>query len=227
MFITPEEVRLHTVNLLRKNQNEYSRLQKTRNNQFPKEINLENGVFRYDFTLSYTPGKCRVSDEVFKFWIRGTPEQLGTITKGILKIFGTLLLVQPKFEQVSFYHTNINLEEKLHPKKFLQSKLTFPILNQITGNLILYAVGENISLPECSIMSEKNQKKENPSKNTDSEQNLRKKSKEENSERISANAKLVEEMGKMKVSSIIISSIIYRYKFFDLNLIYSVYYLLA
>ena len=152
MFITPEEVRLHTVNLLRKNQNEYSRLQKTRNNQFPKEINLEYGVFHYDFTLSYSPGKCRVSDEVFRLWYRGTTEELGILTQGVVKNSGTLFLNQPKYEQMSFYHMKIYLEEGPHPTKFLENKLTFPINNQITGKLTLYAVGHYFSLPECSIM---------------------------------------------------------------------------
>ena len=122
MFITAEELRLYTAKLLKKSQDEYNRLQKTRNNQFPKEINLEYGVFRYDFTLSYTPGKCRVSDEVFKIWYEGTTEELGTVTQGVLKIYGTLFLIQPKYEQMSFYHTNLYLEEGPQPTKFIRNK---------------------------------------------------------------------------------------------------------
>ena len=199
---TPEEVKLYTVNLLRKNQNEYSRLQKTRNNQFLKEINLEYGVFHYDFTLSYSPGKCRVSDEVFRLWYQGTTEQLGIVTQAALKKYGTLFLNQPKYEQMSFYHSKIYFEEGPHPRKFLRTELTFTIEDEITDKLIIYAVGHYLTMPECSIMPEKKQIKKKPSKNTESKQNLRKKSIEEKSERISANAKLVEEMSKLKVSSI-------------------------
>ena len=168
--------------IVSKYEKEYIQLQKRRNNQFPKEIKHEGVVYHYNMTLLLSEGRCKISDAFFE--LSGDKEIREDIFccsnhQRIIHAGDLFFLIQPKYDQVSLYDSKLKKLERpskaVCPRFFSKGQLAFPITNIITGKTVF----------------PKNSKKEK------SELSNSKKIKYGN--RISANAKLVEEMNKLKV----------------------------
>ena len=172
--------------IVSKYEHEYIQLQKRRNNQFPKEIKYEGVVYHYDMTLVLTEGRCKISDAFFGISesLSGKKEIRENIfccsnDQRIIHAGDQFFLIQPKYDQVSLYDAKLEKLDRppkaVCPRFFSKGQLSLPITNIITGKTVF----------------PKNSKKEK------SELSNSKKIKYGN--RISANAKLVEEMNKLKV----------------------------
>ena len=175
-------------------QNQYIELQKTRNNKFPKEIRHKGLIYHYNITFLLSEGRCGISDvyfrtsyfhtgvREFRFFCRSTFQR-------ILDIGESLCLVQPEFDQISFYDPGYQEKppKQFCPEVFLEGQLALPITHLSTGHTVF---------PKNS---KKKISKWQKSKSTQTI--IQKKSKEEEKlDRISANAELVEKMNKIKVS---------------------------
>ena len=177
-----------------KYESQYIELQKSRNNQFPKEIKHEGISYHYNMTFVLSEGRCRLSDEYFRMCrsitgVRKFRPFCRSTFQRILDMGNFLYLVQPKFDQITIYHQD-DLERPLEqycPEVFSERQLTLPITN--------FATGKTVYLKKA--------KKKAPKfpKSKKSQKIIEKKSKEdEKLDRISANAELVEKMNKIKVS---------------------------
>ena len=196
--ITPLGLYMEFISI--KYESQYIELQKSRNNQFPKEIKHEGIRYHYNITFVLSEGRCRLSDEYFRMCksitgVRKFRPFCRSTFQRILDMGNFLYLVQPQFDQITIYHQD-DLERPLEQycPVFSERQLTLPITNFATGK---------------TVYPKKSKKKTSKLPNSkDSQKIIRKKSKEEEKlDRISANAELVEMMNKIKVSIKIFSEI--------------------
>ena len=133
-------------------------------------------------TLVLSEGKCKITDAFFE--LSGDKEIREDIFccsnhQRIIDAGDLFFLIQPKYDQVSLYDSKLKKLERpskaVCPRFFSKGKLAFPITNVTTGKKVI----------------PKNSKKERPKMATTKKIDYR--------NRISANAKLVEEMNKLKV----------------------------
>ena len=189
---TPLDIYMDFISI--KYESQYIELQKSRNNQFPKEIKHEGISYHYNMTFVLSEGRCRLSDEYFRMCrsitgVRKFRPFCRSTFQRILDMGNFLYLVQPKFDQITIYHQD-DLERPLEqycPEVFSERPLTLPVTNFVTGK---------------TVFPKKSKKKITKLPNLkDSQKIIQKKSKEEEKlDRISANAELVEKMNRIKVS---------------------------
>ena len=100
-----------------KYESQYIELQKSRNNQFPKEIRHEGISYHYNMTFALSEGRCRLSDEYFRMCrsitgVRKFRPFCRSTFQRILDMGNFLYLVQPQFDQITIYHQD-DLERPL------------------------------------------------------------------------------------------------------------------